>query len=78
MTAPLGRVAITSTPPGATHRDIATAVIADKLGISPESISDNTELGDSYREISMTIAYKTGEIVFSSSGMTAKDIFDQL
>lgn len=78
MSIPLERVAITNTASSASHRDIAVAVIADKLGINPGDVTDDTALGDAYREIAMNIACKTGVILVSSSGMKAKTILDQL
>lgn len=71
-------VSITKTQAGMTPREIAVAVIADKLLIRTTEVSDTTHLGNAFHDITMVIALKTGKILIGNVNMTAKDVFDQL
>ena len=78
MTKDHSPVTVTKTAEGLTNREIAIAVIADKLGIAEENVNDKTELGDKYREIVMVVTFKTGGMIISNQGMLASDLFLQL
>lgn len=78
MNRPLADIPITKTLPGLTPKEIAVAVIADKLGIPENQVTDKTPLGDAWHEVAPVIAIKTGKIIVSNVGMKAKDIFEQL
>lgn len=71
-------IPITETATGLSNREIAVAVIADKLGISEKDVTDDTDLGDAWHEIAMNLAIKTNQIMVSNAGMKASGIFSQI
>ena len=71
-------VPITNTADGLSNRDIAIAVIADKLGIPQSEVNDETDVSRAWHEISMVIAFKTGKSIRSSVGMKAVDLLSQI
>lgn len=71
-------IPVTNTAANLTPRQFAAAVIADKLGIKPEDVSDDTELGSMAHEITTVLCFKTGNMFVSNAGMKAKDVFKQL
>lgn len=74
----LEKVPVTKTAESLSNREIATAVIADKLGIPPTAVTDSTSLGEAWREIAMVVAFKTGQQIISNVEMSASDLFMQL
>lgn len=59
-------------------REIAAAVIADKLGIPRDQVTDDTALGDAWSDITVTVCFRTSTVVIGNTGMTAGDVFKQL
>ncbi len=75
----LGPISVTPTAKGLSKRDLAIAVIADKLGIPIDQVKDDTPLGNAAHDITMVLAFKLGgAMIVGSSNMTAKQVFDQL
>jgi hypothetical protein len=71
-------ISVTQTAPGMSRREIAIAVIADKLGIAAEKVTDDTDLGEAWREMGPVLAIKLGRAIMLESGMHARDIFAQI
>jgi hypothetical protein len=69
---------ITETPANASNRQIAVAVIAEKLGIPATSVQDETKLGDVWREIMTVVVFKTCRTIILRRDATAGDLFRQL
>lgn len=74
----LESVPVTQTKAGATRREIAVAVIAEKLGIPVDQVRNDTPLGDVAHEITMVIAFKTGDVIIGNARMSAGEVFKQL
>ncbi len=73
------RVSVTSTAEGLSKRDIAVAVIADKLGIPESEVNEHTDLGRHAHDITMTLTVKgLGDMFIANFGMKAEDVFSQL
>jgi hypothetical protein len=60
--------------PGSSNREKAVAVIAGKLGISPDAVADDTDLGDDWRKIGSIVAQMTNQIIVSREGMKAGEL----
>jgi hypothetical protein len=71
-------VSVTRTAKGSSDKEIAVAVIADKLGIPETSVADDLSLGEAWREIAMVVTFKTGKAIISTARMKASDLFEQL
>jgi hypothetical protein len=71
---------ITETPRNASNREIAIAVIADKLGIPATSVNDETKLGTAWDEILTVVTFKTCRTILlrDAYNTTAGDLFRQL
>jgi|SRR3989338_2586308 len=74
----IGDVPITPTPKDSTSRNIAIAVIADKLGIAPNDVKDEMPLGEAFGAVAMTLAIKTRRQIITSREMTVGGVFKQL
>lgn len=63
-----------------TPRERATALIADKLGIRPEEVTDSTSLGDAWHVIMAIAPYVVPGLtsVIGNFDMTAGDLFRQI
>ena len=71
-------VVVTPTNERLTKRETATAVIAEKLGIPLDQVKDDTPLGDVAHDITLILAFKSGDMMIGNANMTAKDVYDQL
>ncbi len=72
-------VTIPDTAVGLTKKEVAIAIIADKLGISVEDVHDHTDLGRHAHDITMILTMKgLGDMFIGQFGMKAEDVFSQL
>lgn len=59
-------------------QDTATLIIARQLGMRPQDVTNETDLGDRWGDILTVVCFETGAEVGGTDGMKAGDIYRQL